>query len=370
MDKVFPPLTRLAASLPQTVPFVGPEAIERRTGQPFRARLGANENLFGPSPRALAAIAASAASTWRYGDPENHDLRTALAAKHGVAVESIAVGEGIDGLLGLVARLFIAPGTPVVTSLGGYPTFNFHVTGFGGRLVGVPYRDDREDLDGLLAAVRREQAAVIYLANPDNPMGTWWPAAAIETFIAALPPTTLLLLDEAYGEMAPPGTLPSLDPSQPNVMRLRTFSKAYGLAGLRCGYAIGAPDLIGAFDRVRNHFGVNRTVQQAALAALDDDPYLNQTLHRIAQARVRIAAIAAQHGLNAVPSATNFVTIDCGRDGAFALLVLEHLARAGIFVRKPMAPHLDRCIRITTAPDDVLALLGAAFPGALQAAGI
>ena len=119
---------------------------------------------------------AAAPDMWMYCDPDNFDLKAALAAHLGVGVDNVVVGEGIDGLLNLVVRMFIAPGEPVVTSLGAYPTFNFHVAGFGGRLVAVPYENDRESLDGLLAAVKRENAPLVYLSNPDNPMGTWWEA--------------------------------------------------------------------------------------------------------------------------------------------------------------------------------------------------
>src|SRR5690606_33806750 len=139
-----PALTPLAATLPATVPFVGPEAQERARGRPFRARIGANESGFGPSPAVQAAIAANAGAVWMYGDPENHDLKHALAAHLGVGADNIAIGEGIDGLLGLIVRLHIESDMPVVTSLGAYPTFNYHIAGFGGRLVTVPYVDDRE----------------------------------------------------------------------------------------------------------------------------------------------------------------------------------------------------------------------------------
>ncbi len=140
-----PRYTPLATSLPATVPFVGPEAQERTRGRRFAARLGANESVFGPSPGAVAAMAAAAGEAWMYGDPEMHDLRAALAAHHGVPPANIIVGEGIDGLLGLLVRLLVGPGDAVVTSDGAYPTFNFHVAGFGGVLHKVPYRSDHED---------------------------------------------------------------------------------------------------------------------------------------------------------------------------------------------------------------------------------
>jgi histidinol-phosphate aminotransferase len=363
-----PALTALAQTLPATVPFVGPEAQERARGRPFRARLGANENGFGPSPSVRTAIAETADEMWKYCDPENHDLKLALAVHLGVAPANIAIGEGIDGLLGLIVRLFVEPGQAVVTSLGAYPTFNYHVAGFGARLVTVPYVNDREDLDALLDAARKEAAPLVYLSNPDNPMGTWWEAAAIERFIAALPETTMLILDEAYGETAPASAIPPLDVDRANVLRLRTFSKAYGLAGLRCGYAIGETEPIRAFDKVRNHFGVNRMAQAASLAALADQDHLRDVIARVTTSRDRIVSIGATHGLAALPSATNFVTLDCGGDGAFALRLMQALIARDVFVRKPMAPVLDRCIRVSAGPDAEIDLLEQELPAALAEA--
>src|SRR5512147_671704 len=304
-----PPYATIVRDLPSTVPFVGPEAQERKRGRPFRARIGANESVFGPSPRAVEAMRAEAETVWKYCDPENHDLKQALAAKHGVKPENIVVGEGIDGMFGYIVRLFVEPGVTVATSLGAYPTFNFHVIGFGGRLVTTPYRDDREDPEALLALAAREQARLVFLANPDNPMGSWWDAAVVQGLIERLPAGVVLCLDEAYGEFAPAGTLPPIDVANPQVLRFRTFSKAYGLAGARIGYAIGAADLIKSFDKVRNHFGVNRIAQAGALAALADREHLAWVLGEVAAARHRIGEIARDNGLSPLPSATNFVTV-------------------------------------------------------------
>lgn len=362
-------LTPHAAALPSTVPFTGPEALERRTGIPFRARLGANESLFGPSPRAIAAMKAAAEEVWMYGDPENHDLKQALAAHHGVSPAHIAVGPGIDGLLGLVCRLVLEPGTPVVTSLGAYPTFNFHVAGYGGVLTRVPYRGDHEDPEALLAAAKSTGARLIYLANPDNPMGSHHPAGVIEDMVANLPEQTLLILDEAYADLAPSGTVPDIPADHAQVIRMRTFSKGYGLAGARVGYAITHPDLALAFDKVRDHFGMGRVSQAGALAALADQDWLHSVQARTLAARARLSAIAENNGLRPLPSATNFVTIDCGRDGSHARRVLEALARRGVFIRMPGVAPLDRCIRISLGDDEALDILEEALPAALRDAG-
>lgn len=362
-------LTPHAAALPSTVPFTGPEALERRTGIPFRARLGANESLFGPSPKAIAAMEAAARDTWMYGDPENHDLKQALAAHHGVTPGHVAVGPGIDGLLGLICRLTLEPGTPVVTSLGAYPTFNFHVAGYGGVLTRVPYRDDHEDPQALLSAARSTGARLIYFANPDNPMGSHHPASVVEDMVANLPDHTLLILDEAYADLAPPDAVPSIAVDHPQVIRMRTFSKGYGMAGARVGYAITNPDLALAFDKVRDHFGMSRVSQAGALAALADQGWLREVQARTVTARARLSAIAKANGLRPLPSATNFVTIDCGRDGDHARKVLAELGQRGIFIRMPGVAPLDRCIRISLGDDATLDLLEDALPLTLQAAG-
>jgi histidinol-phosphate aminotransferase len=363
-----PLLTEIVRSLPALVPFVGPEAQERASGRPFRARLGANESLFGPSPRAIRAMEAAAAENWKYSDPESHDLRHALAAFHGVAPDNIVIGEGIDGLLGLAVRIAVDPGTPVVTSDGAYPTFNFHVAAQGGRLVKVPYRDDREDLEALLETAVRERARIVYVSNPDNPMGSWWSSRDLARFIERLPDGAMLCLDEAYSDTAPGEAIPALDTENPQVLRFRTFSKAYGLAGARIGYCVGERALIGAFEKVRNHYGINRVGQVGALAALADQTYLAEAVARITRARETLAGIARANGLVALPSAANFVTIDCGQDGAFARRVLEEVLVRGVFARKPSVAPLDRCIRISCGRDEDLAVFAEVLPQALEAA--
>jgi histidinol-phosphate aminotransferase len=364
-----PHIVPLIANLPATTPFVGPEAIERQRKIAFRARIGANESVFGPSRKAIAAMTEAAAQCWMYGDPEQHDLKAALATHHGVKIENIAVDSGIDALFGLVVRLCVLPGETVVTSLGGYPTFIFHVDGHGGRLVRVPYRDDREDLDALLAAAKEERAHVLYFANPDNPMGTWWGAKDVQRLIDGVPDGCLLVLDEAYSDTAPADAIPPLDVGNESVLRFRTFSKAYGMAGARVGYCIGAPSVIRHFDKIRNHFDVTRMSQAGAMAALADQSYLREVVGRIARARARIGEIAGANGLKAIPSATNFVAVDCGRDGDFARKVLSELIGRGVFVRMPGVAPLDRCIRISAGTDRDLDLLAEALPQALRAAG-
>ncbi|WP_206454896.1 pyridoxal phosphate-dependent aminotransferase [Aurantimonas marina] len=365
-----PLFTSLARSLPATVPFVGPEAIERRTGVPFKARLGANENVFGPSPNAVAAMAEAAHGSWAYGDPENFELKQALAGHLGIGFENVTVGEGIDGLLGYLVRLTCGPGDVVVTSRGAYPTFNYHAIGYGASVDFVPYRaDDHEDIDGLVERAKALRPKLVYLANPDNPTGSWHEAAAVERLITELPEETILVLDEAYCDFAPASSLPPVTLMRPNLLRFRTFSKAYGMAGMRIAYAIGQPDTVGQFDKVRNHFGVSRVAQAGALAALKDQDYLREAIAKIISARARLADIALRAGLRPLPSATNFVAIDCGGDGDYASTLLEAVIRRGVFIRMPGVAPLDRMIRVTVGRDEDLALFETALAGAIAEVG-
>ena len=363
-----PRYTKLTRSLPASVPFVGPETQERAQGAPFAARLGANECVFGPSPEAIKAMQNATDEIWMYGDPENFDLRQALAAFHGTSMQNIVVGEGIDGLLGYLARLMIEPGDAVVTSEGAYPTFNYHVTGYGGILHKIPYREDSEDLAALIARASEVNAKLIYFANPDNPMASWHTGADVRAALETIPDGCLLVLDEAYVECAPEGTETRADPEDPRLITMRTFSKGYGMAGARVGYAIGAADLIRSFDKIRNHFGMNRIAQIGALAALADQNWLAHVRAQIETARSRIGNIAAQNGLKTLPSATNFVTIDCGSDNIFAKSVLDALIDQGLFVRMPFAAPQNRCIRISCGDASDLDLFEAALPRALEIA--
>jgi histidinol-phosphate aminotransferase len=338
--------TRIVRDIPATVPFLAPEAIERRSGKALTLRLGANESAFGPSPLALEAMREAAAQVNWYGDPESYDLRAALAERHVVGMENIVIGCGVDDLLELIVRTYLEPGKAAVTSLGGYPTFAYHIAGYGGKLERVPYRDDRNDLIGLAEAANRSQARIVYLANPDNPSGSWVTAEEIGSLVDALPENCLLLLDEAYSDFAPEDALPSVDVSDPRVIRGRTFSKAHGMAGARIGYALATAEIIAAFDKIRLHFGVNRIAQAGALASLQDTEHLESVVVAVMKGRAEYAALARDLGFTPLLSATNFVTMDVGGVERARALVAA-LAERGVFIRMPGAPPLDRCVRVT-----------------------
>ncbi|HEY9181314.1 MAG TPA: aminotransferase class I/II-fold pyridoxal phosphate-dependent enzyme [Candidatus Baltobacteraceae bacterium] len=333
-------------AIPVVTPFIGPEQLMREGGHASLLRLGANESSFGPSPIAVEAMARELPHISWYGDPESYDLRSALAVRHGCSVENLCIGAGIDDLMGLAVRAFMWPGAVALTTRGTYPTFSYHVTGFGGRLETVPYRDDGFlDADALIARANQLHPAIVYIANPDNPSGTLLPAAEIARIFETLPAQSLLFLDEAYADFVADDEIfpPML---HGRLLRVRTFSKAYGMAGARIGYLISTPRNVVTFQKIRLHYGVNRNAQIGALASLEDRAFHRQVIHHVAQGREEYYALAAAMGTGALRSHANFVCIDF-RTSERATAVMNALLAHGVFVRKPGAPPLDRYVRVS-----------------------
>ncbi len=329
-------------------------------------RLGANESAFGPPPAALAAMREALPRTSWYGDPESVDLREALAAKHGCAFEEIVVAAGIDDLLGLCVRGYLAPGEVALTTLGSYPTFNYHVNGYGGVVESVPYaHGGAVQLEALAAAARTSHAKLVYLANPDNPSGSFSARAEVERFAAALPTDALLVLDEAYADFVDAAELLPAAVSA-RIVRTRTFSKAYGMAGARIAYALAPRAVVETFGKIRLQYGVNRTAQIGALAALAEPAFVAGVVAEVERGREEYGAIARAAGFTTLPSRANFVLIDAGtRERAERLSAL--LLERAVFVRKPGAPPLDRCIRVTVGTPAERARFGATFAEAAAA---
>jgi histidinol-phosphate aminotransferase len=341
--------TRIVAGLDTSSPFVGGKVLERRRGRPYRARLGANESLFGVPPAALRVLASLGPELCFYCDPTHMELRGAIAKIWRLSCEHLVVGEGIDGLLGLFARAFIEPGDVAVTSRGAYPTLDYHVPGYGGRLVYSRYQPFGNDLDALVAAARRHRAKMLYLANPDNPTGAMIASSDLTRLLDCLPDDCLLLLDEAYVEFSPAADVLPCEETRPNLVRLRTFSKVYGLAGARIGYAIADPAIIATLDRIRLHFAVSKLSQEIALAALGDTAFVARILAQTEEGRQHYAVIASQIGVDILPSATNFVSFDFG-DPTRSQAMADWLEDHDIFVRRPKHAPLDRLIRVTVGP--------------------
>jgi len=352
--------TRVVEAVPATTPFIGPEQLMRETGQAQLVRLGANESAFGPSPRAVEAMSRDLPRLAWYGDPESLDLRDALAEKHRCAPDEILVGAGIDDLMGLAVRAFVGPGNTALWTLGTYPTFSYHVIGYGGRPLTTPYRSDgTPDCDALIEAARRASPTIVYLANPDNPSGRFIERRELVAFYEALPSDALLLLDEAYADFVDAADL--LPPSfGDRLVRLRTFSKAYGLAGARIGYALSSRRNISIFAKIRLQYGVNRNAQVGALESLRDEPFRRHVVDETARARDEYYRLARELGRSYIESQTNFVCIDFGTASA-ATRVMSDLLEHGVWVRKPGAPPLDSCIRVSAGTPSMRATFAAAL---------
>jgi len=361
-----PRYARLLSALPAIVPFVPPEALERRIGRTLKVRIGANESAFGPSPKAVAAMQAAATRVNWYCDPEGFVLREAIARRHNVARDNVVLGAGIDDLLGLIVRSFVDPGNRVAMSLGAYPTFAFHVNGFGGTLVNTPYVADRNDPEALGTLARRRRARLVYLSNPDNPTGSWIAGADLLRLIERLPEGCILVLDEAYADFAPADALPAIDAEDPRVIRLRTFSKAHGMAGARIGYAVAPQETIRAFDKIRHHFGVNRVAQEGALASLGDPDFIAGVVRSVKAGRLDYERLAGELGLKTLPSATNFVALDCGTTERAKAVLAALLEREHVFIRMAGVAPLNRCIRVTVGTAEERRLFGEALGRVLK----
>jgi histidinol-phosphate aminotransferase len=360
-----PHATAQVRAVPTVTPFVAPEDLARRVGRETLVRLGANESAFGPSPRAIAAMHAELPRIAWYADPESLELRTALAARHACTVENIVIGTGIDDLLSLVVRTFCAPGEIALTTEGTYPTWTFHVKAHGARhLTVAPTTQAAADIDALIAAARQHAPRIVYVANPDNPSGAFVHAAELARLRAGLADDVLLVLDEAYADFVEPEHLLP-DVIDPRTIRLRTFSKAYGLAGARIGYALADAEHIATFQRIRQHFGVNRNGQIGALAALGDHAYTAEVVAEVARGRREYAALGARLGVRTLPTATNFVCFEIGTR-AQAEAMVAALLEAGVFVRKPYAPPIDGYIRVSVGTPAERAVFATAFAEALD----
>jgi histidinol-phosphate aminotransferase len=269
-------------------------------------------------------------------------------------MENIVVGEGIDGLLGYLVRLLVTEGDAVVTSDGAYPTFNYHVAGFGGVLHKVPYTGDHEDPQALIAKAAEVDAKLVYFANPDNPMGSWHDAATVQAMIDALPEGTVLALDEAYCRHRPRGRDPASRPEPSARHPVPHLLQGLRAGRLRVGYGLAAPDFVAAFNRIRNHFGVGRVAQAGALAALADQGHLMRVVGDIAAARRPDRRDRAGQRADAAAVGDEFRDDRLRWRRGFRARRAVGLVARGIFVRMPFTPPQDRCIRVSCGPATAL----------------
>ncbi len=298
------------------------------------AKLSFNESPYGPSPKAVAAMQEAACQVHLYHDMEAKDLRQKIADFYGVALESVYIGSGGDEAIALLVNAFVSPGDEVVMP---WPTFGQYAnatTIMDGRAVKVPVRPDdlKADLDAMLAAVT-ERTKIIFLCNPNNPTGVQVSGEELRKFLSAVPAHILVGLDEAYAEFVDDADFVSglaLLPEFPNVVTIRTFSKIYGLAGMRVGYGIAHPDIAPIIQRVRPLFNVNTLAQFGAMAALGDEEFVRMAAAKNAAERTWLTRQLTDIGCRVIPSQTNFLFVDTGRDTA---PLVESVRAAGIIIR-------------------------------------
>ncbi|HEX4604094.1 MAG TPA: histidinol-phosphate transaminase [Candidatus Angelobacter sp.] len=306
-------------------------------------KLASNENPFGPSPLALEAIRAAAAEVNLYPDNDASELRQALAARHQLAEEQIFIADGSLGILDVLARTFLVPGTNCISSERSFISYPLVTRTIGAEFIEVPMRQDAYDLDAIAAAVN-EQTRVVILANPNNPTGTMFDADATEAFLRRVPESVLVVLDEAYSDFAEhfarqrgitySRSFEYVRAGQQNVLVLRTFSKAHGLAGIRLGYACGDPELLRTFARVRNSFSISVVAEAAGLAAIRDEDHIHKTVENNAAGAAWLMERFAEIGVHAVPTSANFIHFTIDEDAAaFA----RRMQAEGVIVRS-LAP--------------------------------
>jgi histidinol-phosphate aminotransferase len=321
------------------------EELEREYGVVGSIKLASNENPLGPSPKALAALQGVLAQLHRYPDGSCYYLRRALGRKYGVSPEATLVGNGSNELIELIVRTFIRQGDEAVMADQAFVIYRMVVQAHGGKWTCVPLRNFTHDLEAIADAIT-PATRVVFLANPNNPTGTIFFRRQWEDFLRAVRSDVVIVMDEAYAEFvedpAYPDSLSVLQQSRPLIV-LRTFSKIYGLAGLRVGYGLARPELVDMMNRVRAPFNVSTIAQLAAVAALDDDEHVNRVraVNREGMAFLREAF--ARLGLEVVPSWANFLLVRVGN----ALRVYESLLREGVIVRPVGVYGFPEHVRIT-----------------------
>lgn len=337
-------------------------AFRRRFEGRHLIELGSNENPYGPSARAKEAILAAIHDSFRYPDPLGGDLKRALAAKHGVDVASILLGNGSHELLMQFAQVFAGPGVDVVASRFGFAVYAIAAQCAGATLRVAPCNADDHamprghDLDAIATAIT-PATRLVYLANPNNPTGTWYGADAFAAFMAKVPADVVVVVDEAYAEFVDAPECASaltLQVAYPNLVVTRTFSKAYALAGLRVGFAIAHPGLIAVMERVRESFNVNSAGLTAAEAALGDVEHLDWVVARNAEQRGVLATALRARGLTVFPSQTNFLLTQFAApgDNARVAKIEAALCEVGVVLRPMVGYGLGHCLRITVGNAD------------------
>jgi histidinol-phosphate aminotransferase len=331
--------------------------LEREYGIRDAIKLASNENPFGPSPMAVAAAQAVLQGVARYPEGSGHMLAQRLAEKHALPRECITLGNGSNDILDLIARVFLTPAHSAVFSEYAFAVYPIAVQAVGAQARVAPAHDGNRgpayghDLEAMLDRVD-SSTRLVFIANPNNPTGTWLAESGLEDFIASLPAHVMVVVDEAYFEYVAHANYP--DTSRwverfPNLIVTRTFSKAYGLAGLRVGYALSHPGVANLLNRVRHPFNVNTVAQAAALAALDDHEHLDNSIRSNHEGMFQLLTGISRLGLGSIESAGNFLTVDTGRSGVD---VYNALLQEGVIVR-PLANYgMPQHLRVTIGRTD------------------
>jgi len=327
------------ASLVPYLPGKPIDELERELGIPRAVKLASNENPLGPSPKALAVLAEAAGTLNRYPDGGAHRLRAALADRYKVAADQVILGNGSDEIIGLLVRAFLTPGDEAVMADQTFVIYKMEVTAAHGASVVVPLKNGRHDLPAMAEAVT-PRTRLLFVCNPNNPTGTMVTAAEADELMARVPEDVIVVFDEAYYEYVQsrefPDSLRYVKQGR-NAVVLRTFSKIYGLAGLRIGYGLTTREITGYLNRIRPPFNANSLAQKAALAALEDEEHVarSRAMNQTEMARVRAGLVAL--GFQPLPSEANFLYFDVGRDGR---TVFDALLREGVIIRHIEGPML------------------------------
>jgi len=318
------------------------EELERELGITGSIKLASNENPRGPSPRALAVLAGTASFLHRYPDGGGHALRHALAQHWKVTPEQVILGNGSDEIIGLLTKAVLQPGDEAVIADPSFIVYKIDVTAAHATPVLVPLKEYRHDLAAMAKAIN-SKTRMVFICNPNNPTGTYVTAAEVSAFLRSVPPDVIVVFDEAYYEYVTatdyPDTLAVLASGR-NVVVLRTFSKIYGLAGLRIGYGVTTGEIVGHLNRIRPPFNTNSPAQKAALAALEDEEHVQESRRGNIEGRHFLMERLRALGFTVVPSEANFLYFDARKDGK---PLFDALLRHGVIVR-----HLGgTCLRVT-----------------------
>lgn len=334
------------ANLNPYVPGKPVSELERELGISNSVKLASNENPLGCSPKAVAAIGEELGEVARYPDGGGFELRSALAEKHGVDAASITLGNGSNDVLDMIARVFLGPGRESIFSQHAFAVYPISSQAVGADLRIAQAKDYGHDLNAM-AELISERTGVIWIANPNNPTGNWLDSGGLCSFIEAVPPDVIVVVDEAYIEYVEEDDYPDTSnwlQDFPNLIVTRTFSKAYGLAGLRVGYGLSHPDVADLLNRVRQPFNVNSMALAAAKAALDDADFILRAVEVNRAGMSQLVSGFREMGLEYIPSVGNFVTVDVGRSGPE---VDQALLREGCIVRPVANYGLPNHLRVS-----------------------